>query len=285
MSKGMTAKLKVAARTAGADLVGIANIGRFDGIDPQHHPASIFPEVRSVVVLGKRVVRGCLRGVEEGTHMQALNVYALNWVPDRFLAETTVAVASFLEDHRCESVPVPFLPVETPAMGVAVTEGRPLPNVTIDFDGAAVRAGLGALGAMGVLMTPRFGHRQVLQMILTDAELTPDPLSEFDPCKDCEACRSGCPLGAVGERRAVTILDRVYRVAAVNKSVCGRCRNGAQANRYHHAAGPHRLGASCMRACVCAIAGKLDDRFSMSFRQRPAWKIGTGGVAELETAR
>lgn len=285
MTQGLKAELVVAAKTAGADLVGVADIGRFEGIDAQHHPASIFPEVRSVIVLGKRVVRGCLRGVEEGTHMQALSVYALNWVPDRFLAETTVAVASFLEDRRYESVPVPFLPVETPPMGVAVAEGRSLPNVTIDFDDAAVRAGLGAMGAMGVLMTPRFGHRQVLQMILTDAELTSDPLSRFDPCGDCEACGSGCPLGAVGERRAVEILGRVYRVAAVNKAVCGRCRNGAQANRYHPAGGPHRMGAACMRACVCAIAGKLKDPFGMAFRQRPAWRVGPSGLTELEVAR
>jgi len=284
MSDKLTTTLKTAAITAGADLVGIADIGRFVGIDPQHHPASIFPEVRSVIVLGKRVVRGCLRGVEEGTHMQALNVYALNWVPDRFLAETTVAVASFLEDHRYESVPIPFLPIETPTMGVAVAEGRPLPNVIIDFDDAAVRAGLGSLGAMGVLMTPRFGHRQVLQMILTDAELTPDPVSTFDPCEDCGSCRSGCPLQAIGERHPVSILGRDYPVAVVDKSACNRCRNGAEPNRYHRAASPHRMGASCMRACVCAIADKLEDHFAMSFRHRPAWKIGQGGVPEMETA-
>ena len=64
-----TTELKAAAREAGADLVGVADIGRFDGIDPAHHPASIYPEARSVIVLGKRVVRGCLRGVEEGSFL------------------------------------------------------------------------------------------------------------------------------------------------------------------------------------------------------------------------
>jgi epoxyqueuosine reductase QueG len=282
MDAEMTQRVRSAAQAAGADLVGIADRGRFDGVDVQRHPASIFPEVQSVIVIGKRVTRGCLRGVEEGTHLQALNTYALNWVPDRFLAETTVAVASFLEDHRYEAVPIPFLPRETPTMGVAVAPGRPLPNVIIDFEDAAVRAGLGALGAMGVLMTPRFGHRQVLQMILTDAKLAPDPVSGFDPCATCTSCADACPLGAVHKRSSVRILDRTYPVASVDKAVCGRCRNGAEGNRYHRAAPPHRMGAACMRACVGAVADKLEDRFALPFRQRPAWKIGPSGATELE---
>ncbi len=282
MSEGVTKRLRTAARAAGADLVGIATIERFDGVDPQHHPASIFPEAKSVIVLGKRVTRGCLRGVEEGTHLQALNTYALNWVPNRFLAETTVAVASFLEDQRFEAVPIPYLPKEVPPMGVAVAEGRPLPNVIIDFDDAAVRAGLGGLGATGMLMSPRFGHRQAMQMILTDATLAPNPISDFNPCADCNACAEGCPLHAIGARTEVRILAKTYAVATMDEAVCSRCRNGIEANRYHRSAPPHRMGAACMRACVCAIADKLEDQFAMPFRQRPAWNIGPSGVAELE---
>lgn len=285
MDTRLTEELRLKARQAGADLLGIATIERFDGVAAQHHPSSIFPETKSVIVLGKRVTRGCLRGVEEGTHMAALNTYALNWVPDRFLAETTVAVASFLEDQRYESVPIPYLPKEVPPMGVAVAEGRPLPNVIIDFDDAAVRAGLGALGATGMLMTSRFGHRQVLQIILTDADLDASPVSTFDPCADCQACRTACPLGAIGARQKQVILGRSYAVAAIQADTCRRCRNGVEQNRYHRSAPPHRMGAACMRACVCAIADQLEDRFAAPFRQRPAWRIGAGGVPELEAAR
>ncbi len=281
----LTDALKTMAREAGADLVGIADIGRFDGVDSRHHPASIFPETRSVIVLGKRIVRGCLRGVEEGTHMSAMDIYALNWVPDRFLAQVTVTVGSWLEDQRFEAVPLPYLPVEIPPMGVAVQTDRPRPNVTVDFDDAAVRAGLGALGATGMLMTPQYGHRQVLQLILTDAELVPDPVSDFNPCADCRACAEACPLNAIRERHAVRILDREYQVAAMDRDLCARCANGARQNRYHPSAAPHRLGARCMRACLTALEGVTENRFALPFRRRPAWRIGPSGVPELETTR
>ena len=91
MEGTLTARFKEATRAAGADLVGIAPIGRFDGIAKMHHPSSIFPETRSVVVVGKRIVRGCLRGVEEGTQFSLYNTYAMNWLPHRFLARRSPA--------------------------------------------------------------------------------------------------------------------------------------------------------------------------------------------------
>lgn len=56
------------------DLLGIAPIERFNDAPPEHHPASIFPEARSVIVIGKRILRGSLRGIEEGTHFTAFNL-------------------------------------------------------------------------------------------------------------------------------------------------------------------------------------------------------------------
>ena len=116
----LTQSLKQTAASAGADLVGIAPVARFDEVAPQHHPASIYPETKSVVALAKRIARGCLRGTEEGTQLSIYPTYACNWVPHRFLAYATVGVASFLEDSRYEAVPLPDLPPETPPMGVPV---------------------------------------------------------------------------------------------------------------------------------------------------------------------
>ena len=63
----LTDALKQHATESGADLVGIADIERFQGLAPQNDPRYIFPEVRSVVILGRRITRGTLRGIEEGT--------------------------------------------------------------------------------------------------------------------------------------------------------------------------------------------------------------------------
>jgi epoxyqueuosine reductase QueG len=46
--------------------------------------------------------------------------------------------------------------------------------VIVEFDFAAQAAGLGEIGRGKWLLTPEFGPRQMLTMILTDAELEPD---------------------------------------------------------------------------------------------------------------
>ena len=114
-----TTELKEAARAAGADLVGIAPVDRFDELPAAHHPRSIFPEARSVIVLGKRIARGCLRGVEEGTQFQLYAQFAGNWVPDRFLALTTVTVATVLEDNRWEAARHRSATTAVPVYGLA----------------------------------------------------------------------------------------------------------------------------------------------------------------------
>ena len=95
-----TEQLKEQARAARCDLLGIAPIERFDGLPPERHPASIFPETRCVIVVGKRITRGSLRGVEEGTQFATYNLYGYEWVEDRFLSTTSIKLAEFLEDNR-----------------------------------------------------------------------------------------------------------------------------------------------------------------------------------------
>jgi epoxyqueuosine reductase QueG len=282
-----TEHLKTAAREAGADLAGIASIERFDGVPPEQHPCSIFPETRSVIVLGKRIARGCLRGIEEGTQFAIYAQYANNWVPDRFLALTTVGVAQFLEDHRWEAVPLPYLPVQTPPMGVPVRPGAPAPNVMVDFDEAAIRAGLGRFGLSCEFMTPEFGPRQRLQLILTDAVLDPDPLCERIVCDECGECVDACPLGAMDASRLEerNVCGMVMKTARVDWTVCRSCKNGAFPNRAHPDGHPDRTAAVCMRTCVHHLedAGLVGNAFERPFRQRPAWRIdktGATGLAE-----
>lgn len=285
MSRSLTEAFIEHARTAGADLVGIASIDRFAGVPAQHHPASIFPETRSVVVLGKRVARGCLRGIEEGSQFSIYVTYANNWVPNRTLALITVRAASWLEDQRWEAVPLPDLPPETPPMGVPVRDGAPAPNVMLDFADAAVRAGLGEIGYTGMLMTPQFGHLQRVQVILTDAPLDASPLFAGVVCDRCGACARACPLGAFkeGGDHAAEILGRSMVVAKVDASVCKACRNGVLPNPSHPAGAPDRSAASCMRACVVHMgeAGLLSRAFENPFRRRPAWAVNRAGESVI----
>ena len=47
----------------GIDLIGYAPKERFDALPPERNPFSIFPEGKTVILIGKRICRGALRGV------------------------------------------------------------------------------------------------------------------------------------------------------------------------------------------------------------------------------
>ena len=46
-----------AAKKIGIDMIGFASKARFENVDPQHNPFSIFPEGKTVILLGKRICR------------------------------------------------------------------------------------------------------------------------------------------------------------------------------------------------------------------------------------
>ncbi len=271
----LTEQVKTKAAELGADVFGVADIERFDELPPEKHPRTIFPEARSVIVLGRRITRGTLRGVEEGTNFTDYLFYGCEWLDDRFVAMTTYRVAEFIEDAGWEAVPLPNLPPEVPPMGVAVRKNQPPPNIMLDFDDAAVRAGVGEIGYCGVLLTQGFGPRQRIQIILTDAEIEPSPILDepIDPRSD--ESKGVCPLGAFIGEKELSICGKTMAVAEIDYRKCVECKNGAMPNRHHPDGKPDRLAAVCVRTCMDYLekAGRLENKFSAQFRKRDPWTV------------
>lgn len=268
-------RLKIFAKEAGADVIGVANIERFDELPLEKRPEAIFPETKSVIVLGRRITRGTLRGVEEGTNFQNYSLYGRDWLVNRFLALTTFQVSEFIENHRWEAVPLPNLPPEVPPMGVAVRKGAPSPNVMLDFSDAAVRAGVGEIGYCGLLLTPEFGPRQRIQMILTDAEIEPDPILEEEICPRNDECEGVCPLNAFKGEKKIIVCGKSMKVADIDYAVCAGCKNGAQPNPHHPAGKPDRMAAVCARTCIDYLekSGRISNQFVSEFRKREPWTV------------
>jgi len=64
----------------------------------------------------------------------------------------------------------------------------------------AVLAGLGCIGKNNILVTPQYGPRQRIRVIMVDADLPPTGPIDFDPCNGCDMpCRVACPANAFGE--------------------------------------------------------------------------------------
>ncbi len=268
-------ELEVAARHAGADLFGVADIARFDESAPGKHPRSIFPETRSVVVLGRRIPRGALRGVEEGTNFSNYRLYGCEWLDNQFTSLVTFRVCEFIEDAGWEACPLPNLPPEIPPMGVAVAEGRPAPNVMLDLDDAAVRAGVGEIGYCRLLLSPRFGTRQRIQMILTDADIEPTPMLDEPIDPRTPQFRDVCPFGAFVGETELSVCGKKMLVAEIDYGRCRSCKSGAMPNRMHPAGRPDRIAAHCGRTCMDLLEkqGRVSNRFHVPLRKREAWLI------------
>ena len=260
------------------DLIGFAGKERFEGVDPQHNPFSIFPEANTVIMLGKRICRGALRGIEEGTNFGDYALFGKNWLEDEFLSIACYDLVRVLEDNGWEACPIFPNPAELGPQGVAVAEGRPELNVYPDFDYAAVACGLGEIGMNGLLLTPRFGSRQRFHMIITDAVIESSPLFEGSICDRCGKCAESCPLGAIDmtDPEIIDVCGKKMPVAKINYELCRICKNGACKNRFGTAAKPDRIAALCNRTCLCHLEeeGLLSNKFENAFRRREAWSVG-----------
>ena len=270
-----------AAKKIGIDMIGFASKSRFDAVDAQHNPFSIFPEAKTVIMLGKRICRGALRGVEEGTNFGDYSSFGVNWLEDEFLAIACYDLVNFLEDNGYEACPIFPNPTELSPQGVAVADGRPAPNVYPDFDYAAVASGLGEIGLNGIFLSEKYGSRQRFHMIITDAEIEESPLLEKSICDGCGECAKSCPLGAIDVENAseINVCGKVMKVAKIDYELCKICKNGAKKNRLAEKARPDRVAALCNRCCICHLEGekRLENQFENPFRKREAWSVDEKG--------
>ncbi|NLY96077.1 MAG: 4Fe-4S binding protein [Clostridiaceae bacterium] len=274
-------KLTDFAKERGIDVLGFAPKSRFEALEKEHNPFSIFPEAETVILLGKRICRGSLRGVEEGSNFEDYVLYGRNWLEDIFLTTACYDMTRLIEDNGWEAVPIFPNPTEVRPQGIPVAEGRPAPNVHPDFDYAAVACGVAEISYNGILLTPDFGSRQRFHMIITDAVIEPTPVLDKSICDLCGKCADACPLHAISktEYKTVTICEKNMKVARIDYSLCAKCKNGAVPNRFISSGKPDRVAALCNRTCMEHLeqAGLVNNVFSNRFRQGRPWALDAEG--------
>ena len=269
--------IEQAAKRIGIDLIGFASKKRFESIDAQHNPFSIFPEGKTVIMVGKRICRGTLRGIEEGTNFGDYNRFGKNWLEDEFLAVACYDLVSVIEDNGWEACPLFPNPSELGPQGVSVADGRPAPNVYPDFDYAAVACGICSISYNRLVFSEEFGSRQRFHMILTDAKIESSPLKESNVCNGCKKCADICPLGAISKTKTeeIEICGKKFTVGKIDYNKCKICENGAVANRFSADSTPDRIAALCNRTCMCGLEerGVLKNVFENKFRNSEPWSI------------
>ena len=217
-------EIKDSALNGGADFCGIANIGRYQGAPREMHPLTVFPETRSIIVYGSRILKGSYKGIREGTDWSSYWVYGYGPGILSSIDGATEAIIDVLASEGYEAVQEPggrTLKDEGAPNPPPLAEGKPSPRVTLHTRMAAALAGLGEFGWSKVFLTPQFGPRQRLAVVLTDAELEPDPLFEGAICDHCQVCVRACPGRALGgEKKTVTVEGRTFEWGDVDYGQC-----------------------------------------------------------------
>lgn len=261
------------AQSLGLDLLGVAPADAFRSVEPQWNPLSILPTAKSIVVFGKSIPRSYFRGIEEGTLWQRVDRY----LPPR----PAYYLCRVLEDNGFLAVPCSPLAPERWPDGIPFREGRPAPNVTPDIQAAAQLAGLGEIAFNGTFLTPRFGARQALGMLFTDAAIEPDePFPSGRLCRreQCLACVRGCPAGGLSAAPTTRrVGDATVTVGTFCLETCRLCVNGAFPDTSCAAAPPNRLAAACVRACIACLedGGVIRTPYRAPFRRREPWGFRT----------
>ncbi|MCK9266936.1 hypothetical protein M0P98_08745 [bacterium] len=228
-------EIKEHAKLCGADIVGITSTERLKDLPKEMNPLYIFPEAKSVIVLGYRIFRGVFRGIEEGTWFASYNLMGYNGIRWVFQPVTMWNFTKILEDQGYEAIPVvdnfpwsnidnlqpdmigqDFINVNKTAYGNMdkyagkwsrpVSPSKPAPDIFIPFKLLAYAAGLGNIGYSGMFLTPEFGPRQMFSCVITDMPLKEDPLYEEPLCDNCMLCVKECPGKAISEKEKVAAI-------------------------------------------------------------------------------
>jgi ferredoxin len=221
--------IKEFALAQGLDLCGVANIERFKDAPRDMSPVSVFPEAKSVIVVGKRILRGSWRGIEEGSYWPTYTYFGYHGMLNtQFIHAPMYETACFIEDSGYEAVPMysGVTTADVSPLGQPLREGGVIPDVNLSIRIAGVAAGLGEIGWAKVFMTKTFGPRVRLACILTDLDLEPDPLVPPGTlCDRCMQCVKGCSACAIPHRKEqktikIRIENHTYEWADVHM---GRC--------------------------------------------------------------
>ena len=193
MDNKLTLAIKEYAYSLGADLVGISNVERYANAPVKMSPNGILPTARSVIVCSVHHPDAAIE-LDGEIHPQVMGPYRIQYIMNDKLDVLSFKIARMLDDMGYRTVPIASSNIWR-YRGYKEMDAVFAPDISHIY--GAVCAGLGELGWNGICISPEYGARNRFISIITEAELTPNPLySGPKICDMCGECIRKCPTQA-----------------------------------------------------------------------------------------
>lgn len=204
----------------------VCRIGRvYDEPDIQKDPKMILPAAKCIIGFGFAVPRGLYAAMERGSQYYTYVTEGVKYIDEEFAEIFLFKIGNIIENEgydACLQRSVPNLKAKgdkTTNPEVAdtfelisdpVEEGKPAPDVIIDFGKAARACGIGEPGLGGRIIAKGHGPYMRYAFIITDAPLECDEPLDETLCDGCGECIKACPGNAISESGLDTWQCAVY---------------------------------------------------------------------------
>lgn len=216
--------IKKKARELGATVCRIGRVYEED--NPQRDPKMILPDAKCIIGFGFLVPKALYKTMDRGNQFYTYTTVGVKYTDEEMAEIFLLKMGGMIENEgydACLQKAIPNLRIKgdkttNPEVldtyelvhAEAVEQGKPVPDVIIDFGKAAKACGLGDVGLNGKIINREYGPFMRYCFIITDAPLECDePLSEAI-CDKCGECIRACPGNAVSENGLDTWQCAVY---------------------------------------------------------------------------
>ena len=187
---------------------------RYEGAPIQMDPRQIMPEARSMIVVAFRVMRGSLRGIEEGTFFSNYSAMGYGGITYLFMPLTVMNLCRYIEDHGYEAIPIghqsDWRAIDgkgnlKPNFSRPVAPGRANPDVMIHLRDRRVSCWPREIGYSKVFLTPQFGPDSAWALFSQRQSSSRIQSTTVKLCNRCMACVRECPGSAISATKTVKV--------------------------------------------------------------------------------
>ena len=216
--------IKTKAKELGATVCKIGKI--YDEPNPQRDPLNILPNAKCIIGFGFAVPKGLYKSMDIGTQYYTYTTLGVKYFDEEMAEIFLLKIGGMIENEgydACLQKAIPNLKIKgdkttNPEVvdtyelihAEAVEQGKPAPDVIIDFGKAAAACGLGEMGLNGKIINKEYGPFMRYCFIITDMPLECDQELSENICDKCGDCIEACPGNAVSQDGLDTWQCSVY---------------------------------------------------------------------------